>query len=165
VSPSVRHTARILVIDEDGAILLMKTHWGRRILPERWLTPGGGVDPGEDVHTAAVRELFEETGVRVESLGEPVWHERRAMPAGAVFDETDATYFLLRTPRFDIVRDDWTESEHDDIVDIRWFAPEELAASTDEFDPEDVRAILARLMPRSAPWEVLGRFAPGGGMP
>lgn len=142
---TVRHTARILVLDEDGAILLLKTHWSRRILPERWLTPGGGVDPGEDVHTAAVRELFEETGLRVKSLGAPVWHERRRLPPGHEFDETDATYFLLRTPRFDISRADWTDSELDDIVGIHWFSPDELAVSTDEFDPENVRHILTRL--------------------
>jgi len=151
VPPTVRHTARILLVDAEDAVLLMKTHWSRRILPERWLTPGGGVDPGEDVHTAAVRELFEETGLRVDSLGDPVWQERRALPPGHEFDETDATYFLLRTQRFDVVRDDWTESEHDDIVDIRWFTPTELAASTDEFDPEDVRAILAGVLARPAP--------------
>ncbi|MGC5171326.1 NUDIX hydrolase [Micromonospora sp. DT81.3] len=150
MSSSLRRTARILVLDREDAILLLKTHWSRRILPERWLTPGGGVDPGEDVHAAAIRELFEETGLRVPSLGDPVWHERRPLPAGHEFDETDATYFLLRTHRFEIVRDDWTESEHDDIVDIRWFTPQELAASTDEFDPEDVRAILARVLAASA---------------
>jgi 8-oxo-dGTP pyrophosphatase MutT (NUDIX family) len=147
--PTVRPTARILVLDEAGNLLLLKTHWDNRILPERWLTPGGGVDPGEDVHAAAVRELFEETGQRVEHLGEPVWRERRPLPAGHSFDETDATYFLLRTRRFELVRAGWTDDEHDDIVDVRWFSPEELAASTDEFDPEDVRGILARVLPIS----------------
>ena len=156
MTPTVRHTARILLLDEEGAILLMKTHWSRRILPERWLTPGGGVDPGEDVATAAVRELFEETGLHVDSLGPPVWHEHRALPPGHEFDETDATYFLLRTPRFEVSHDAWTDSEHDDIVDIRWFTPQELAASTDEFDPEDVRGILARVM---------GPVRPEQGMP
>jgi len=32
--------------------------------PDAWLIPGGGVDPDEDVATAAVREAFEEAGVR-----------------------------------------------------------------------------------------------------
>lgn len=142
----VRHTARILVLDEHDAILLMKTHWSRRILPERWLTPGGGVDPGEDVQDAAVRELREETGLRVDALGAAVWHHRWALPAGHEYDERDDTYFLLRTSRFEVADDGWTESEHDDIVDVRWFTPAELADSTDDFDPEDVRGILRHVL-------------------
>lgn len=38
--------------------------------PFAWQFPQGGVDPGEDFETAALRELYEETGVRsVEPLG------------------------------------------------------------------------------------------------
>jgi len=46
---------------ERDALLLMQrsdnAHWG---------LPGGYVEPGESVSAAAVREVFEETGVRVE---------------------------------------------------------------------------------------------------
>lgn len=143
--PRTRRTARILVLDDDGAILLMKTHWGRRTLPARWLTPGGGIDAGEDAHTAAVRELFEETGHRVAALGEPAAHRRIDLPAAEEYQVREATYFVLRTPRFAIADDDWTDSERDDIVGVHWFTPDELAASTDDFDPEDVRGILAAL--------------------
>lgn len=145
--PRTRATARILVLDDTGAILLMKTHWGRRTLPARWLTPGGGIDPGEDAPAAAVRELFEETGHRVTGLGEPVAFRRIELPPAEEYQVREATYFVLRTPRFAVATDDWTESERGDIVDVRWFSPEELAASTDEFDPEDVRGILAALRP------------------
>src|SRR5690606_42109346 len=31
-----------------------------------WFTVGGGIDPGETPHQAAVRELFEETGLRLD---------------------------------------------------------------------------------------------------
>lgn len=40
--------------------------------PWQWQFPQGGIDPGEDAETAAIRELYEETGIRanqVELLG------------------------------------------------------------------------------------------------
>jgi len=52
-----RLTARVLLFDEDGRILLLK---GR--LPNRpkhtssWFTVGGGVEPGETLYAAALRE-------------------------------------------------------------------------------------------------------------
>ncbi|HEX3680685.1 MAG TPA: NUDIX domain-containing protein, partial [Galbitalea sp.] len=69
-----RLTSRILLFDEAGCILLFLT-----IAPDtskfaRWVTPGGGVDPGETHEQAAVRELFEETGLAIGDPGTPVWN-------------------------------------------------------------------------------------------
>ena len=145
--PKTRRTARILVFDDDGALLLMKQHWGRRVRPARWLTVGGEIDPGEDAETAAIRELFEETGLRAPALGAPVAYREIDLPPAEEYERRTASYFVLRTARFEIARDAWTETERDDIVDVRWFSPAELAASTDAFDPEDVRSIVAGLAP------------------
>lgn len=143
--PKTRRTARVLVFDEDGALLLMKQHWGRRVRPARWLTVGGGIDPGEDAATAAVRELYEETGLRVDAVGAPVAFREIELPPAEEYEHRTAVYFVLRTSRFEIAREAWTETERDDIVDVRWFSPAELAASDDAFDPEDVRGIVAGL--------------------
>ena len=57
-----RETARALLLDPEGHLLLMLTHWDPGTgLPPRWLTPGGGIDPGETIESAGLRELFEET--------------------------------------------------------------------------------------------------------
>ena len=146
---AVRRTARILVLDEDDNVLLIKTHWGRRTLPARWLTPGGGIDPGEDERTAAVRELYEETGLRLpdpSALGDPVARRRIPLPPAEEYQVREATYFLLRTPRFELSDAAWTESEKDDIVGVRWFRIDEIDASSPEFDPEGVRGILAEVL-------------------
>lgn len=50
-----------IVLDDGGRVLLQRRsdngHWG---------LPGGGVEPGEKVADTVVREVFEETGYRVE---------------------------------------------------------------------------------------------------
>jgi 8-oxo-dGTP diphosphatase len=52
-------TAFVLALDCTNRTLLTRVD-----LPGRgWEVPGGHLDPGEDPHTAAVRELAEETGL------------------------------------------------------------------------------------------------------
>lgn len=46
------------VVIVDDAILL--THWNAG---GAWTLPGGGLDPGEEPTTAAIREIHEETGL------------------------------------------------------------------------------------------------------
>jgi 8-oxo-dGTP pyrophosphatase MutT (NUDIX family) len=50
-----------LVFDDDGRILLVR-HSNGNI----WVAPGGAVDPDEAPQDAVVREVWEETGLRVE---------------------------------------------------------------------------------------------------
>lgn len=61
----VRHlTASAVVFDGSGRVLLVQ-HLGSGL----WLYPGGHVDDGEEPAAAAVRETFEETGLRVRPVG------------------------------------------------------------------------------------------------
>ena len=60
--PYVRVGAYAVVV-RDGAVLLARWIGSD---PPRWTLPGGGLDHGEDPRDAAVREVEEETGYRVE---------------------------------------------------------------------------------------------------
>jgi 8-oxo-dGTP pyrophosphatase MutT (NUDIX family) len=70
----VRYAARVILLDPQDRVLLM-----RYDAPPpngvHWSTPGGGVEPGESHHDAALRELAEETGWSdIALLGEVVRH-------------------------------------------------------------------------------------------
>lgn len=58
---------RALVIDGEGRVLLVKHSY-----VSGWYLPGGGVEPGETLHEALERELFEEGNVRL--TGAPALH-------------------------------------------------------------------------------------------
>lgn len=51
----------IIDLSGQGEVVLIK----RKNPPHGWALPGGFVDPGETVETAAVREAREETGLDV----------------------------------------------------------------------------------------------------
>ena len=70
--PGLRRTSRIVLLADDGSALLFFTAAPDSSRFHRWITPGGGVDPGETHQQAAIRELFEETGLVVDSVGESV---------------------------------------------------------------------------------------------
>lgn len=74
-SPPVRRAGRVVLLDPDDRVLLLAIEGDHATGPDRtgpgryWVTPGGGIEPGETVADAARRELFEETGIRGADLG------------------------------------------------------------------------------------------------
>ena len=134
-----RVAARVLVVDPDGAVLLLQGGDPHR--PEAgtwWFTPGGGVDDGESLVDAARRELHEETGLVIDDLG-PLVFERFAVFdfEGERYHQTEH-YFAVRTERFEAVRDGWTDLERRAVVAHRWWTVEEITASPETFYPEQL---------------------------
>src|SRR4051794_18055404 len=66
ISPSFTVGAICLIERADGDVLLV-----RQAYRERWGIPGGLLQRGEEPAVAAVREVFEEVGLRIELMGEP----------------------------------------------------------------------------------------------
>ena len=66
LSPTIRNTARALIVRDGRILLLCKEGYpgGRR-----YALPGGGQDPGETLEEALVRECLEEIGVQVQVHG------------------------------------------------------------------------------------------------
>jgi 8-oxo-dGTP pyrophosphatase MutT (NUDIX family) len=138
-----RSTARLVVADEDDAVLLFLTYGRSHDVPPRWITPGGGVDPGEDFPAAGVRELREETGYALEALGEPFRVVHLAVDtAWHPYEVGHWAWFAVRTGRFEPSDEGWMPDEREDIVASRWWTADELASSGERFEPDDLPELI-----------------------
>ena len=71
--PLERRAARVLLLDDEGRILLQHCHDPSTPAEGSWWnTTGGGLDEGETSAQAAVRELREETGYAPDGRAELV---------------------------------------------------------------------------------------------
>ena len=63
--PERQRVAAYALLTRDGDVLLTQMSSRTRI-EGRWTLPGGGIDHGEDPRDALRREVYEETGLRVD---------------------------------------------------------------------------------------------------
>lgn len=113
----------ILVKRRLREFLLVKKPEGVGPYAGMYLTPGGGVDIGEAVDEAVQRELYEETGVRVEKL-------RRVLFDDAVTENWRGkqTHYVMLLYTAEYVSGDLkpTAGDDDNLEVIDWFGVEQL---------------------------------------
>ncbi len=147
----VRASARLVILDPAGRVLLFQVEGPISSDPARpdrrvfWMTPGGGVEPGEDFLDTAVRELAEETGIRA-PIGPLLAQRRRQVvlgrAGGLVPGMVHEQYFLVRAPVAEIDDSGWLDYERQDIRDHRWWTVAELGATGELVVPKGLHALL-----------------------
>ena len=135
-----RRTARVLLVDDRDRILLFADSDPGIPGSGWWITPGGGIDPGESDLAAAVRELEEETGIRVppSDLVGPILIRPVIHGYCDVVIEQEDVFFACWVPAFDVTDAGHTEEERLTMTAHRWWTREELAETTEEIWPVDL---------------------------
>ncbi|MFN8634836.1 MAG: NUDIX domain-containing protein [Chloroflexota bacterium] len=154
--PGYRPTSRALVVDDRSRLLLVlivdpQTRDGRF-----WMTPGGGVDPGESFEAGALRELWEETGI-VAPLGPCVWSRRRIVHYGGRIYDFDERFYMVRVDgsAVSVSRDNVTEWERIVLADQRWWTLDELLVTDEVLAPRGLAQLVAPILAGTIPPEPL----------
>lgn len=108
----------VLVTDGERALLGRQPTWPAG----RYSTIAGFVEPGESLEDAVVREVLEETGVRVRSVD---YHASQPWPFPS---SLMLGFHAVAAPGTEI-------RVGGELDDVRWFSREELAAGTPLLPP------------------------------
>ena len=151
LAPSFTVGAICLIERSDGSLLLV-----RQSYRHRWGVPGGLLQRGERPEDAARREVREEVGLDVELVGEP------AVVVDAIPRRVD---IVFRARPVGDRQDPVAEPSSPEIVEARWFRPDELP----ELQAETSSALVAlarsahnpQAVPLPAELRILDRRRPG----
>jgi len=135
----------VLVFDAQDRLLLLRIEDPRARDPCFWMTPGGGIDPGETFEDGAARELWEETGITA-PVGPPIWSRRRLGTFDGRAYDLDERFFVVRVDTATIVAVNFTEEEREVLTGYRWWSLEELLAPPEVLAPLPVAELVAPLL-------------------
>lgn len=126
-----RQQAALMVISEKdtGRVLVV-----RRYKDDQIGLPCGKVDAGEKVRDAAVRELYEETGVKVEELADPLRWQQSVLFEGTLVNVFVST---MDTEKSDVRPADGFEGETSPF----WCEPEMLSDTESRFQTFNILSL------------------------
>jgi 8-oxo-dGTP pyrophosphatase MutT (NUDIX family) len=139
-----RNAARVVLVADGRVLLQHGFDPGRSEAGTWWITPGGGVNEGESVEEAAVREVLEETGLHLSpaQLG-PVMATRVAYFDfdGRRFRQSES-FFAVHVETFTPEHHGWDEVEQRALLDHRWWSVAELRATDETVYPSELADVV-----------------------
>jgi 8-oxo-dGTP pyrophosphatase MutT (NUDIX family) len=144
--------ARVLLLDEHDRVLLIHArdpdnpdhHW--------WELPGGGLDDGESLEQAAIREVAEETGIELDHLGPRVWiRESRFHYRNRDHHRIDHVFLARRPDATATVATKPTDNEKLGLIKRAWLTTARLHDTTDKLVPPELPTLLDAILTGNAP--------------
>ena len=148
ISESVRHVARVILLDQAGNVLLVRYEDPEPMDPDGegpltyWVPPGGALDQGENHLSAAMRELNEETGLTVE-IGPWLWQSKHILRFKGQLITQQERFYLAR---LEVLAPPVSNRSPETIVEHRWWSLPELQFASVKFFPEGFVRLVAPII-------------------
>lgn len=164
--PRIRQSARALLVDHDHRVLLVQFAFPASLdaaphEPKRrvWATPGGGIEAGETAEDTLRRELHEELGLQIDSIGPLVWTRTFLVPfLDGSFDGQEDAFFFMRTSSFEPEPAiGWDRLRAEYVAELRWWTVAELRSAhpSTRFAPRRLPQLLPALLADGPPpWPI-----------
>ena len=137
VEPLDRPAVRALLVDHSRRTLLLR--W--EIAGDAWwITPGGGIDDGENDESALRRELHEEVGLTDVEIGPVVWERVDVLPYPPRITHQRERFYLVEVGELEVAPTIDLALER--VTGYRWWTAEELEATAEWFSPPELPALL-----------------------
>ncbi|MDR3615419.1 MAG: NUDIX domain-containing protein [Candidatus Obscuribacterales bacterium] len=140
-----RPSSRLIVLDGQNRVLLFKFVFKNSALAveEFWATPGGALDAGETFEDAAKRELFEETGIKIDGVEQYIAERQFVLPLpdGEKVQAVER-FFVVRLGSPVLSYENRTFEERQVMTNHRWWRFEDLKTTTETIFPGDIVDIL-----------------------
>ncbi len=107
-----------------------------------WVLPGGGVEDGESWEDAALREMWEETGISGVPIGPLLWTRRARHFYNGHEMLADERYYLVRCGMQTVTNEHQFEDEKRHYTRNEWWSLAGIRASSDTFYPERLADLL-----------------------
>ena len=148
-----RRVVRAVMMTPDRRVLLMKIQEPVSGFVF-WVTPGGGLEPGESDKDALRREVAEETGATRISPGQLIWSRQCEFTWDGRDYSQDEFYYLVHTEYFEPVMDaKAAPGEASAFREFRWWSIDAIGRSEETFSPRSLHCLLESLSRNGPPDE------------
>lgn len=143
-----KDTVRVILLDGDSRILMIKVSGGDLEDPNRpirravWITPGGRIESGESPEEAVAREIEEETGLSGCGLSPMIGYGEQVLTWRGEPTLLRERFFVARSAKTTVIANKLTEEEKRTFQSYQWWTLGAMRGADEVFLPKNLPDIV-----------------------